>query len=449
MYSLQKIINKTSESLLPYAEHLFKALFELFFRYCERLGYFKESPTHEEQDDNDHDDQNVEQNASNTCLGSIRALLNASLPQKFFDAVAGDIYKLVSFALSEKKYDFLEEGLNVLNLYLFKSQRVHPEFVKLFPLLCYMISGVPQEVFKANFQGDEVYVKMVRNITEGADKTIVENVIGSMRNFIAKTGVDFFTLTDVAGATFLSRVFEAVGAIKGEGSYANAGYVSTLLNTLVENNLGAIDDVVASIVAFVVKEITSEDVSAKVLAVHLQVIFTCFYYDPQLTLGALNQHGAAEFIFKGIVSNPQLFRSEFEKKRVVVGNLRLLQLDQNALAASSIAAYIPELAKMTVELALRAVEQREKDQDSEQSECEDDHTHQQPLKHTQPETMEAEDSDCEWAEEYNKLYESPIDSLNETALLANFLLNEGGNYLQFVPVEYQTSLGQAMQKQNS
>lgn len=85
---------------------------------------------------------------------------------------------------------------------------------------------------------------MIRNITQGVDSTIVENVIGSMRNFIAKTGVNFFSFKDIVNVSFMDRVFETVSSIKNSGSYPNMGYISTLLTTIVENNVGKIDPIV-------------------------------------------------------------------------------------------------------------------------------------------------------------------------------------------------------------
>lgn len=106
-----------------------------------------------------------------------------------------------------------------------------------------MITKVPQEVLNAP-NGDVVYQKMISNITQGVDRTIVENVVGSMRNFIAKTGVDFLALKDIAGVTFIDRILETVSCIKNSGSYAEMGYVSTLLTTIIENHVGKIDNVV-------------------------------------------------------------------------------------------------------------------------------------------------------------------------------------------------------------
>ena len=68
-----------------------------------------------------------------------------------------------------------------------------------------MINKVPQQVLSTQC-GDLVYQKMITNITQGVDQTIVENVIGSMRNFIAKSGVDFLSLKDIANVSFIDRI---------------------------------------------------------------------------------------------------------------------------------------------------------------------------------------------------------------------------------------------------
>jgi hypothetical protein len=68
-----------------------------------------------------------------------------------------------------------------------------------------MITKVPQQVLSAQCS-DLVYQKMIANITQGVDQTIVENVIGSMRNFIAKSSVDFLSLKDITNTSFIDRI---------------------------------------------------------------------------------------------------------------------------------------------------------------------------------------------------------------------------------------------------
>lgn len=173
---------------------------------------------------------------------------------------------------------------------MFKSNEIPDYYLKLFPILCYMITKVPANVLNCKTINDELYQKMLKNITSGVDNTIVENVIGSMRNFIAKTGNNFFLYKDITNVSFMDRIFETVTCIKNSGSYADMGYISTLLTTIVENNIGKIDDIVALILKFSISEIQSSSISPKLLEVYLQIVFICFYYNPLFTLNIFNEN---------------------------------------------------------------------------------------------------------------------------------------------------------------
>ena len=72
----------------------------------------------------------------------------------------------------------------------------------------------------------------------------------------------------------------------------------------------------------------------------------------------MDQNNCTDFIVKGVISNPQLFKTDFEKKRLVIGLLQLFQLDQDVLAKSSIAQFIPDLLKLMVEQCIIATDQR-------------------------------------------------------------------------------------------
>ena len=104
-----------------------------------------------------------------------------------------------------------------MNLFLFKIAIIPNNFNELFPLLCYMITNVPVEIYNiGNING--LYKKMIHNIADGTDKDILENIIGSMRNYISKLKIDIFTLKDIAGVSFIERILQSVDFIKNSNN---------------------------------------------------------------------------------------------------------------------------------------------------------------------------------------------------------------------------------------
>lgn len=75
-------------------------------------------------ENDDDEEENDDENIGGVCFRSMRAILSADLSQNFYSKSNELIFQLVAFSLSEKTCDFLEEGLNILNLYLFKSDTI-------------------------------------------------------------------------------------------------------------------------------------------------------------------------------------------------------------------------------------------------------------------------------------------------------------------------------------
>lgn len=122
-------------------------------------------------------------------------------------------------------------------------------FLEFYPVLIYMIIGVPIEVMSLPNK-QPTFAKIINNISEGRDKQILTEVIGSLRNYIAKLRQRLFLVCDVVGEPYSKRMWQAIeytSTCKDETNlYATSNkdqqaVCETLLITLLENNIGTID----------------------------------------------------------------------------------------------------------------------------------------------------------------------------------------------------------------
>jgi len=136
-------------------------------------------------------------------------VLSSNLQQESYVQLAVDVHRLVSFILADETYSFLEEGLNILNLFVFKVAVIPNNFLEFYPILIYMIIGVPLEVIMLPNKPPHL-TKIVGCIAEGRDRQILSEVIGSLRNYIAKLKHQLFSSVDIVGESFLRRMWQTI-----------------------------------------------------------------------------------------------------------------------------------------------------------------------------------------------------------------------------------------------
>lgn len=192
VYSFESLVAKLSDRIQPFAVGIVRSLQDVFYKFCEKENAMQ-NDCHE-----DEEEEEYEQNTGSGCLATIRQVLSGSLQQETYMELASDIHRLVSFILADETYSYLEEGLNILNLFVFKVAAIPGSFMEFYPILIYMIIGVPLEVLTLPSKPPHL-TKIVNNIAEGRDKQILSEVIGSLRNYIAKLKRLLFTAVDIVG----------------------------------------------------------------------------------------------------------------------------------------------------------------------------------------------------------------------------------------------------------
>jgi hypothetical protein len=238
----------------------------------------------------------------------------------------------------------------------------------LYPILIYMVIGVPIEVITLPNK-DPTFTKMVNNIAEGRDKQILNEVIGSIRNYIAKLKLSMFTTVDIVGETFVRRMWQAIEEARQSADNDKLAVCETLLITLIENNLGTIDDTIPTILSFLFNKLQKKIDHARLRLINLEVIVMCFFYNPELVLKLFDTQGYTDSILGLLLKNVQLFKADYEKQRLMLGLIRLLEINESTMAASILGQkYAQSILHYLVSLTVEIVKLRMSTEKSE-SEC--------------------------------------------------------------------------------
>lgn len=329
---------------------------------------------------------------------------------------------------------------------MFKVTVIPDSFLEFYPILIYMIIGVPLEVITLPNKSPTL-TKIVNIIAEERDKQILSEVIGSLRNYIAKLKQKLFVAVDVVGVTFIRRMWQTIEYsrnalnVNPNGEKDQLAVCETLLITLIENNIGTIDDELQTVLSFVLVQLKASMENARLRLINLEVVVMCFFYNAGITLQLLDSQKYTESVLTVLLQNAYLFKTDFEKQRLMLGLIRLLGVIEVVGTATTAARFAQPIIKYLVELAVEIVKMRMEDgkSESECSEAEEDNSHifSAANQHHGSKEQEDEDGEVEWEDEFNKLYSSPLEQEDEVLCLRNFLQGSGSPYVTLLSVQEQ------------
>lgn len=194
--------------------------------------------------------------AASGCLEAIKRILNAKLSSECYLQMEGILFPIINFALTESGCDFINEALEILNLLLYKRNcPITPGLWFYYPVLCYIITGLPAEANVYSIPGlSEEQYQLLDGCKKDWGSEFVGQMLGSFRNYIQKGKELFLTSNDLFGRSFVSLFFNVIQKVYSVSQNGNddtdENQVTTLLVTLIENTQGMIDGIIPQILDF-------------------------------------------------------------------------------------------------------------------------------------------------------------------------------------------------------
>ncbi|CAD8063756.1 unnamed protein product [Paramecium sonneborni] len=416
--SLEEIVKYFTNEITPYAHQLSAHIANIFQKYCKKQN----------QGDGDSDDDGEAELAASGCLEAIKRILNAPLQQDSYTQLESVIFPIINFALTETGCDFINEALEILNIMLYKRKQLTPGLWFYYPVLCYIILGIPQETNVYSIQGltEEQYI-----LLEGCKKDwgseFVSQMLGSFRNYIQKGGATFLTQNDFFGNSFISLVFrflQKIYVIADIGTdETDQNQVTTILIALIENYPGQIDNLIPQIIDFSLANLQKDKKTNRFKIVNIGVLCMCIWYNPNLAVNYLNSKGLTDQILQTILSMEKFYKYEQDINRLIFALCQLYSLPQipNYLLLTS-----AEIGKLFVRLSTKILELREEeescDQEDQAEEEEDFKKTIEKIQNLEQDDDEDDEDYDEGDDEYAELYDSPLEDYDSILLMEKLVL---------------------------
>ena len=199
-------------------------------------------------------------------------------------------------------------------------------------LLVYHQKSVSEEAWKVF----DTYLEFTLGDTGCEEGGVLFDFIGLVQSYFAnciKHGKEAFLSTAVDGKTRFQSLMAAVPRIIeisrsfGEGMQ-EACIGLKMINTVLENCTGMIDDSVPEILGLITTEMgKSEETGKSYKSMLLQVLSMCFLYDSQLTFRVLEERGLTAQMLQTWFSSLMVFRRCFELRRALYGLSAIIRAD--------------------------------------------------------------------------------------------------------------------------
>ena len=328
--SLEAIIESYENDIGPHSDSILEGLGVAYYSYKSNINSAKEN-----NPDGQDDIETETEKAASACLQTMKNLLSAKLSQETYSKCITPILNILNIAILENDDVDFHSILALLNLLVYKNEKIGDTLVFYFPILCYLILGKPNNSLNMDIttfpdQMQDV-LQQVRRRADIADH--VEVLTACLMNYFQKCDDIFLQVNDFYGTSFIDLTFMVVkqfGQVSLDSRYDYClQYALKLLTGLLENFRGKIDNQLEKILGIVHELLQMSDRTNTMISWILSVISAAIVYNPVMTLTILNKSQPNHIVtwFEHV----HLLTSEQEKERKLFALTEFLLADSSLL----------------------------------------------------------------------------------------------------------------------
>lgn len=371
--ALEGIVKQFSDSIGPYTVGLVEGLSQAYFTY-------KGGSSNSDEVIVDELMGSESTRAAEACLDTIHNLLKINIDDTVYQRVAPSILGIFNSAILDCNDVSFSKCIGLLNMIIYKSQRLNKELMFYFPLLCYLIIGKPKTQLKEDISNfPEELQRVIAEVN--TQREWFENlniVVACFLNYMQKMGPDFLNQNDLYGTPYIDLVFSVVQRIGSNilnlknREFENLNHSLRILIGIMENFRGKVNHYLPLILE-IVQSLLKESQGAETLkSMVLQVIAIMLWYDPVFTAEMLISQNYFNELLEVWFGGISHFRSEFEKERELYGIAALLSLPQNLfppkLGLSAVMNEVVNVSRQILEFRKRGGKSPEAELDPETAE---------------------------------------------------------------------------------
>jgi hypothetical protein len=276
--------------------------------------------------------------AAEASLNTINNILKSNLDNQVYMDVGKYILQIFNSTILSCDDVCFDKCLGLLNLLLYKANKLDEQLVFYFPLICYLIVGKPHGNIKMDISNfpEELQEVILKVNTKRKWFDSLSSVVGCFLNFMQKCGPNFLQGTDFYGNSFTDLLFMVIRKIGEEcmktKQYGNLLYSLRIIMGLLENFQGQVDNHLLSILQ-IVRELLNECQGNKnsLRSMILQVVAMMLWYNPNFTAQMLISQNYFNELLQVWFEHLAQFETEHEKERELYGIVSLVRLPYGTL----------------------------------------------------------------------------------------------------------------------
>ena len=203
--ALDEIIEAFSASIDPHAVNLIATLadqYEIYRNKAHQEAEYRRIPV------------NLTESikAADSCLYALKNILKANISKDTMKALRPHILSLINKAFMEETSESLEKMFSILGAALFGESSLDNDYIYYYPLLCYVVTGIPNKQPDCDLQKFPPQVVKILQACQffGDGFEYFEPACICILNFITKSGNYFLNAVDFFGTSFINLVYEII-----------------------------------------------------------------------------------------------------------------------------------------------------------------------------------------------------------------------------------------------
>jgi hypothetical protein len=174
--SLESIVEHFSQEIGPFALELIRHLARLYYKL------FHKDIARAEEDEYDGEAEL----AAAGCLKTITRIIESSMPEEALSLLEAEIISLLEFIFLADGNDYIEDGLVLLNSYLFKIKKITSGLTFYYQAIVYIMVGIPKEMWSTidTLPLSETQKAIMKMIKDGSSIEYIEQSTLVLRNYL-------------------------------------------------------------------------------------------------------------------------------------------------------------------------------------------------------------------------------------------------------------------------
>eukprot|EP01016_Furgasonia_blochmanni_P034765 TRINITY_DN3787_c0_g1_i8.p1 TRINITY_DN3787_c0_g1~~TRINITY_DN3787_c0_g1_i8.p1 ORF type:complete len:712 (+),score=159.60 TRINITY_DN3787_c0_g1_i8:596-2731(+) len=362
-HSLQRIILSFKDDMGQDAEILIQELVRIFSRHVQTV-----------QDEEETLSKTKSELSASACLSAIKTIIKSNIAPANLERIETTLVPFLNYAFTEEGSNYIEEGLEILQILLYKSETVTPTIRSYFPVLTYIVAG--NAVLDKKLEGitPEVQVQTSANIKLvdykfGWGQEFLPKMYGCLQNYIIMRDGSFLLSKDDNNLTFISLLFRMITRVVEKGLSAstipgagdedevNMVCVIYLLGELLKSYPERLTaDTLSGIVEFLMRSLQHTGGGPHFKGACIEAIALGFYNDASAALAKLGDQGLREYLDIWY-ANRGLIKREHSKKNILLGFTSIFRVGADTLPVP-IVLVLDKLMKNMVKLCAEIMQMR-------------------------------------------------------------------------------------------